>query len=118
MNGMPQWAKDMMPLTYKQAAEVLGVSERTLWRLVEVHPHFERRGRGNAYYPEHIEKLRYANEGKPSGDGRLVQPVSHINQGNAKHNAISPEVQALLAKAAAAGAASQSPSPARCCRRR
>jgi len=102
MNEMPQWAKDMMPLTHKQAAGVLGVSERTLWRLVEVHPHFERRGRGNAYYPEHIEKLRYANGDEPSSGARPVQAVSHTNQRDARHNAISPEVQALLVKAEAA----------------
>lgn len=102
MRDMPQWAKDMMPLTHKQAAWVLGVSERTLWRLVEEHPHFERRGRGNAYYPEHIEKLRCVNGDKPSGGTRPVQAISHSHQRDGKYNAISPEVQALIAKAAAA----------------
>lgn len=58
MSELPEWALKHLPVDHPQAALLLGVSERKLWALLKEHPHFERRGRKNVYYPEHIEELR------------------------------------------------------------
>lgn len=58
MDELPDWALKHLPVKHPQAAMLLGVSERKLWTIVGEHPHFERRGRANLYYPEHIEALR------------------------------------------------------------
>jgi hypothetical protein len=66
MSELPEWAKEIVPLTHDQAAQVLGVSRRKLWTILKDHPHFERRGRANVYYPEHIRELRQVGSTPPA----------------------------------------------------
>ena len=49
------------PLDIAGAAKVLGVSRRTLVKLLKAHPHYERRGIRKVFYPEHIEALERRN---------------------------------------------------------
>ena len=57
-DDLPKWARDQVPLTHPQACLVLGVSHRKLFDILKDHPFFERRGKHNLYYPEHIAALR------------------------------------------------------------
>lgn len=60
---LPNWAREMVPVGHEQAARLLGMSKTQLYRLVRRHPHYERRGKGFAYYPEHIKALRAVARG-------------------------------------------------------
>lgn len=46
------------PLGMNEAAEVLGVSRRTLTAMLGRLPHYELRGSKKVFYPEHITMLR------------------------------------------------------------
>lgn len=46
------------PLDMAGAAQVLGISRRTLTDALKTLPHYELRGRKKVFYPEHIAQLR------------------------------------------------------------
>ena len=99
---MPDWAKELVPLKHKQAALVLGVSERKLWTILKRHPHFERRGRANVYYPEHIAELRKVcakEEAHP--DGRVRRKRKESGTKSEEQSGLSPEVRQLIGRAKA-----------------
>src|SRR5687768_15633381 len=56
--SLPTWAANLQPLDMWGAAQVLGISKRSLVEVVKRHPHFERRGNRKVFYPEHVETLR------------------------------------------------------------
>ena len=63
------------PLGMSGAAEVLGVSRRTLTDTIKRLPHYELRGSKKVFYPEHIAQLRQgmhecACKSNGSTDGR------------------------------------------------
>lgn len=55
---LPEWAARMEPVGMAQAARLLGISKRTLTKVLKQHPHYELRGTKKVFYPEHVQKLR------------------------------------------------------------
>ena len=58
--NLPDWAQRLAPVDMDGAAFLLGVSRRFLVDALKLHPHYERRGAKKVFYPEHIEKLKFA----------------------------------------------------------
>jgi hypothetical protein len=64
------------PLDMDSAAEILGVSRRTLTDALKRLPHYELRGRKKVFYPEHIAQLRTGmHECASRPDGSTVGPM-------------------------------------------
>ena len=64
------------PLDMVGAAEVLGVSRRTLTDTLKRLPHYELRGRKKVFYPEHIAQLRTGmHECACKPDGSTAGPM-------------------------------------------
>ena len=73
MGNQPDWAVEPV-MGCKAAARLLGVSVRKLSDMLKEHPHYERRGRAYAFYPEHIQLLRAV--GRPRAASALA-PSRH-----------------------------------------
>lgn len=72
---LPSWV--VQPLDIKGAAIALGISERTLFDALKLHPHYELRGRKKVFYPEHISQLRRdMNECACKSNGSTDGPTS------------------------------------------
>lgn len=71
MTGLSEWTLKHSHVGHAEAAKLLGVGPRKLWDIVHEHPHYERRGRANRYYPEHIEALRKVT-GREDGCNRAM----------------------------------------------
>lgn len=73
--SLPDWV--VQPLDMKGAALALGISERTLFDALKIHPHYELRGRKKVFYPEHISQLRRdLNKCASRSNGSTVGPIS------------------------------------------
>ena len=80
MGAAPRTDWAVAPLDRYGAAAALGISTRTLTDAVKRWPYYERRGRKQVFYPEHIDQLREAFQCQTSGStsateyGKSLEP--------------------------------------------